>query len=70
MRKPQWLDSTIQLQLDSGAGADAIARAVASHSRFLDAVRRGLANKPSPGVMGPSHAQVIADELMEELQKD
>ena len=33
----------------------------------LNAIKTGLANKPKPGVMGPSHAQMIRQEIEKAL---
>lgn len=59
---PHWLDSVIERAIRSG-DASTIARAIANSTKFMAAVRRGLKNKPVPGVMSGSHAQNIREEV-------
>ncbi len=67
--KPTWLDNLIQAEIDKG-DPTAIAQAIANSPRFLDAIKRGLANKPKPGIIGPSHAQVIREAIKEAVAAD
>jgi hypothetical protein len=60
--QPTWLDSVIQGAMDSG-DPNVIAQAIANSPQFLNAIKQGLANKPKPGVMGPTPAQVIRQEI-------
>jgi hypothetical protein len=69
MYKSNWVDAAIQAEIESGNPA-AIAIAVAHSPHFVDAIRRGLAKKPPPGSEGPSHAQIIAEELREAMAAD
>jgi hypothetical protein len=69
MLKPKWLDNVIQAAMGTSSPT-AIAQAIATSPQFVDAIRRGLENKPQPGIMGPSHAQMIARELQEALAAD
>ena len=66
MMKSNWVDAAIQAEIASGNPA-AIAIAVAYNPHFIEAIRRGLARKPPPGGEGPSHAQIIANELREAM---
>ena len=63
---PTWLDGVIQSVIDQG-DATAIAQAIANNPRFLDAIKKGLANKPKPGVMGPTYAQNVREAIKAEL---
>lgn len=69
MPKPTWLDNVIQEEIDKG-DATAIAQAIANSPRFVEAIKRGLANKPKPGVMGPSHAQNVRKAVAEAVAAD
>jgi hypothetical protein len=69
MKKPQWLDQTIDKVIQSGDPTQ-IAQAIANSPRFIDGIKKGLANKPKPGVMGPSYAQNVADALKAEMTAD
>jgi hypothetical protein len=60
--RPGWTGA-IEPEIDKGAAT--IAQAIATSPRFIDAIKRGLASKPKPGVMGPSHAQVIRNAIKE-----
>jgi len=62
VKKPTWLDQAIDAVIDKGDPM-VIAQVVANSPQVVDAIKRGLANKPKPGVMGPSYSQVVADEL-------
>ena len=64
MEKPTWLDQAIQTVIDKG-DPKAIAQVIANSPQVIDAIKRGLANKPKPGVMGPSYAQIVAREVRE-----
>jgi hypothetical protein len=64
MQKPTWLDEAIQKVIDKG-DAQAIAQVIANSPQVMQAIQKGLANKPRPGVMGPSYAQVVADAVRE-----
>jgi predicted RNase H-like nuclease (RuvC/YqgF family) len=66
MVKSNWVDAVIRAEIDSGNPA-AIATAVANHPRFVEAIRRALAKKPASDSEEPSHAQIIAEELREEM---
>jgi hypothetical protein len=66
MMQPTWLDNVIQGEIDKG-DAKAIAQAIANSPKFINAIKTGLANKPKPGVMGPSHAQMIRQEIEKAL---
>lgn len=59
---PTWLDQLIQTVIDQGDPA-VIARVIANSPQVMDAIQRGLANKPRPGVMGPTYAQAVANEV-------
>lgn len=69
MMKPTWLDGVIDTVIDTGDPAQ-IAQAIANSPRFLDAIKTGLANKPKPGVMGPSASQVIRQEIAKVVTAD
>jgi hypothetical protein len=69
MMKPTWLDGVIQKVIDKN-DATAIAQAIANSPQLVDAIKKGLANKPEPGVMGPSHAQNIRKAVVEALAAD
>jgi len=62
MKKPTWLDQLIDTVIDKGDPM-VIAQVVANSPQVVDAIKRGLANKPMPGIKGPSYSQVVADEL-------
>jgi hypothetical protein len=66
MQQPTWLDEAIQKVIDKGDPA-AIAQAIANSPQVLGAIKKGLANKPKPGVMGPSYAQNVAKEVREAI---
>jgi hypothetical protein len=63
---PTWLDQVIETVIGTG-DPQVIAQVVANSPRFLDAIKRGLANKPRPGIVGPTPAQIIAQELRAEM---
>jgi len=50
---PTWLDQLIQKVIDKG-DPKAIAQVIADSPQVMDAIKRGLANKPKPGVAGPT----------------
>lgn len=56
--RPTWLDQVIDTVIDTGDPKQ-IAQAIANSPQFLDAIKAGLANKPKPGVMGPSYSQNV-----------
>lgn len=58
-----WLDEVIDPKAIEKGDAIAIAQSIAASPQFLDAIKHGLAKKPEPGVIGPSHAQIIAEEI-------
>jgi len=60
--QPTWLDNVIQQAIDTG-DPTVIAQAIAKSQQFLDAIKRGIAHKPKPGVMGPTPAQMIRQEI-------
>lgn len=62
MQKPTWLDEVIQTVIDKG-DPQAIAQVIANSPRVIDAIKKGLANKPKPGIAGPSYAQIVAKEV-------
>ena len=62
MMKPMWFDELIETVIGTGDPA-VIAQTIAKSPQFMDAIKRGLANKPKPGVAGPSYAQVVAQEV-------
>ncbi len=68
--KQNWLDAIIQEELDHGKDEMTIANAIAYDPRFLAAIKRGMAKRSAPNVMGPSRAQVVRLEVVEELGKD
>ena len=41
----------------------AIAQVIANSPQVLGAIKRGLANKPTPGKAAPTYAQVAAREV-------
>jgi hypothetical protein len=47
--RPGWTGA-IEPEIDKGAAA--IAQAIATSPRFIDAIKRGLASKPKPGAGG------------------
>lgn len=68
MLQPTWLDAVIDSVIATGDEKQ-IAQAIANSPRFLDAIKRGLANKPKPGVMGPSYSQNVRTAIAEEVAK-
>jgi hypothetical protein len=64
VERPTWLDEAIEKVIDKG-DAQAIAQVVANSPQVIEAIKRGLANRPKPGVMGPSYAQNVAKEIRE-----
>lgn len=66
MMPPTWLDGVIDGVIGKNDPA-VIAQAIAASPQFIAAIKKGLANKPAPGVMGPSHSQVIRRELAEAI---
>ena len=66
---PHWMDDYIDQAVSSGKMTPAqIAEVVANSPEFLDAIQRGLDNKPDPNIIGPSHAQVIREEIRKALE--
>lgn len=61
---PTWLDQVIQKVIDKG-DPKAIAHVIADSPQFMDAIKRGLANKPTGP--GPTYAQVVAREVREAI---
>ena len=59
---PTWLDQVIETVIDKN-DPKIIAQVIANSPQIVDAIKRGLANKPQPGIMGSSHAQNIAREV-------
>ena len=64
MLAPHWLDGIIGTKLEH-EDAKLIAEAVAGSREFVEAIKAGLKDKPQPGVMGPSHAQVIRRKIQD-----
>jgi hypothetical protein len=62
--RPTWLDEAIEKVIAKG-DAQAIAQVIANSPQVVEAIKRGLANKPKPGVMGPTYAQNVAREVRE-----
>ena len=62
MQRPTWLDEAIQTVIEKG-DPQAIAETIANSPQVIDAIKKGLANKPKPGVAGPSYAQIVAKEV-------
>ena len=60
--QPTWLDKLIQPEIEKGDPA-VIAQAIAKSPQFIAAIKHGLANKPKPGVAGPTPAQVVRQEI-------
>jgi hypothetical protein len=69
MMKPTWLDEVIDKVIEKG-DPTVIAQAIANSPRFLNAIKAGLANKPQPGLMAPSHSQVIRQAIAEVVTAD
>ena len=61
---PTWLDEVIEKVIDKNDPA-VIAQAIAHSPQFLDGIKKGLAHKPKPGVMGPSHAQNVRKAVID-----
>lgn len=66
MLAPTWLDKVIETAMVKG-DPKVVAQAIANSPQLIDAIKRGLADKPQPGVMGPSHAQKIRAAVQEAL---
>jgi hypothetical protein len=67
MPMPLWSDMAISEALEGGSATE-IAKALALHPRFVAAIQRGIANPPTPGMVGLNHAQIIVREVIDELQ--
>ena len=61
---PHWLDEVIESVLATNSPAQ-IAQAIAKDERLLTAIEKGLKSKPQPGIMGPSHAQIVRSSLQD-----
>jgi hypothetical protein len=66
MMKPTWVDEAIQTVIDKGDPV-AIAQVIANSPQLLDAIKKGLADKPKPGIIGPSYAQIVARAIREAI---
>ena len=69
MRNPTWLDKLIQAELSKGSDAVAMSRAIAMSPEVIGAIQHGLGNPPGVWSRGPSHAQMIGDELKKALSE-
>ena len=59
-------DAVIEKVMDK-YNPDLIAQAIANAPQFKDGIKKGLANKPRPGVMGPSYAQNVRPAVIDAL---
>ena len=64
--QPTWLDKLIETVIDKG-DPTAIAQVIANSPQVMGAIKKGLANKPTPGKPSATYAQNVATAVREAI---